>query len=44
MKKLFSVMLLTLAFGLGVTLVSCGDDMDDPDPSPMIIRRIKPTQ
>ncbi len=32
MKKLFSVILLTLALGLGVTLVSCGDDKDEPTP------------
>ncbi len=32
MKKLFSVMLFTLAFGFGVTLVSCGDDKDEPQP------------
>ena len=32
MKKLYFVMLLTLAFGFAVTLVSCGDDKDEPLP------------
>ena len=32
MKKLYFVMLLTLAFGFAVTLVSCGDEKDEPLP------------
>lgn len=34
MKKLFPVMLFALAFGFGVTLVSCGDDKDEPIDNP----------
>lgn len=31
MKKLFFVVLLTLAFGFAMTLVSCGDDKGEPE-------------
>ncbi len=31
MKKLFSVLFLALTLSMGVSLVSCGDDKDEPD-------------